>query len=588
MIHLLLSALLAAPPPPPRYELIYSRETPREVRVEAELTLHDTLLVMVPYGAEHLPDGWRTFVRGEALRTLQGTPVPLTRVADRRWRVGGHAGERVRLSYTIAIEHDLQPWTPNAREAAYARPWGVFAVGRALFIYGDPEERNIHLRVRAPAGWTASTAWDPAPDDPGSYVAPTWDDALNSLVFVGQAERFSVTEGPITVSYVLGGSGFAPAAALLRRVTGEILRSYLELFQAAPDARLLVVINPDSSAHGGGGGVFRRSISMTFNEPPSERTIVGWGHTLAHELFHVWNSTGLRQGSDAEEWLKEGFADYYAVLTMTRLGYFPGSVWSFKASQWIGGYERVAGTWSLAEAGAHEWEGAGPELLYSGGATAALALDAALREARPNGSGLDGVMRALYRALGNTGTPVTNARVAEEVRAAGYADAAAFFARHVTGRERIPVGPALARLGMERAGAGVRLAAAPDAAQTAWRLRYFGAKSRLDAPATGSAAGPALVSVYAFEAGFSGTPVAFEIQVTRRGLDVAAVLRAPQGELPSATAKVEGNVTTLEFDVHGAVLRVELRPAADGRFTGSWWRGGEFGDIEGSVHTTHT
>ena len=485
---MLLTALLfgltqaGAPSAPTRYEITYSARTPRLVHVVADFTATDSILQMYGHGGEHLPDGWRTFVRNERLETRAGKALRLERLPERKWKVIAAPGERLRLTYDVAIEHDRGRWIPDAREAAYARDWGVFAVGRALFIYDDPKASNIEIAFKVPAEWRVATAWRQS--KPGIYTADTWDDAIQSVVFAGRFTSFDVVEGPVAVSYAVGGKDFGQSRELMATLTRDVLRSYIALFGGAPATRLLVVINPDSSAMGGGGGVFRRSISMTFSARPDSQTIYGWGHTLAHEFFHIWNATALRRASESEEWLLEGNADYYAILTMGRLGYFPVPVVLAKFGAAFAKYDRVAGRISLAQAGHQEWREPGPTMLYSGGLTAAVSLDLALRRATANAKSLDDVMRDIYSRLGDGSRPVSNQELLATASRIGGTDLRDFFGRFVDGTDRLPVSDYLAHIGVRFAQNQARLNDTVTAAHAAARVSYFGSRARMDGTVT--------------------------------------------------------------------------------------------------------
>ena len=468
----------AAPSAPTRYEITYSASSPRMVRVVADFTATDSVLQMYGYGGEHLPDGWRTFVRNERLETRAGKPLRLERLPDRKWKAFIARGERVRLTYDVAIEHDRGRWVPDAREAAYVREWGVFAVGRALFIYDDANASNIEIRFELPVGWRVATAWRES--KPGVYMADTWADAMQSTVFAGRFTSFDVVEGPVTVSYAIGGKDFARARELISTLTRDLLGSYTALFGGAPATRLFVVINPDSSAMGGGGGVFRRSISMTFSSAPDHQTIYGWGHTLAHEFFHIWNATALRRASESEEWLIEGNADYYAILTMGRLGYFPVPVVLAKFGAAFAKYERVAGSISLAQAGHQEWREPGPTMLYSGGLTAALSLDLTLRRTTANAKSLDHVMRDIYGRFGNGSRPLGNPELLATANRIGGIDLGDFFGRFVDGKDRLPAADYLSHIGVRFEKNQATLDDRITAAQATARMAYFGPRAKMD------------------------------------------------------------------------------------------------------------
>jgi len=453
-----------------RYTFTYSADSMRLVRVTAEFTLKDSTLAMVPYGAEHLPDGWRTFVHNERM-TSGGRPVALTRLPERRWKVAGPLGRPVRLTYDVAIDHDRKPWIPDAREAAYVRDWGVFTVGRAVFIYNDENARDIEIAFRLPEGWKVGTAWQPR--GANAFTAPGWGDAINSVVFAGRFRSFDVRQESVTVSYAIGGGERWDASEpLLRGVTTDMIDSYRRLFHGAPAARLFVVINPDRAGNGG-GGVFRQSISMTFPEPPSAAGILAWGHTLSHELFHVWNAHTMRRDGPSEEWFVEGFAEYYSNLTMARRGHYAVGGLLAKMSRALRTYERAAGQISLRQAGHQEWEQPGPDMLYNGGWMAALTLDMMIRQHSGGARSLDDAMTDLYQRLSG-GTPrLTNAELLAAVSRALGDDATPFFDRYVFGTERLPVAQAAAYVGLSAEGGEFTLVANPSPAQSAAWAAYL-------------------------------------------------------------------------------------------------------------------
>jgi predicted metalloprotease with PDZ domain len=570
---------------PTTYELAFSRTQPRLVHVTAEFTVSDTLLAMVPYGAEHLSDGWRTFVSNERL-TGASTSLRLERRPGRKWRIWAEAGQRVKLDYDVAIEHDLKPWIPNAREAAYVRPWGVFAVGRALFVYHNPEDTALVIRIAAPDGWKPTTAWTQIAAN--TYSVNSWSDVINSVVFVGDAKTFTVREGPIAVDYTLGGATFATSAAVLEPATHRILAHYLRLFGGAPAAGMFVVINPDSSVHGGGGGVFRRSISMTFDAAPSATNIGSWGHTLAHEFFHIWNASAMPPASEAEEWIVEGIADYYAVLGMTRLGYFTLNGWLSKAQVWLSGYGAAAGQISLAQAGHQEWEGVGPSMLYSGGAVAALALDLSIRRATNSRRSLDDAMRHVFNLTRTSGGRVSNASFARAVRESTGFDATSFFEKYVHGKDTIAVRALLGDLGVVTAsGRPARLIGQPSPSQRAARRAYFGAGAINLGGKTPAVDAPQSALLFSFDAAFSGTPASFELEVFKANGAVKSRLRSATGTVDSKRASVRGNEYHLIFELHGAVLTFDLHRAGQA-FTGRWTIGSDKkGEIAGTTRAVH-
>ena len=429
------------------YTLRFFADDVRRIAVTAELTPQDSLLYMVPYGADHLPDGWRTFVENERAVDGDGREVSLTRIDGRRWLVSGAAGTRMRLSYEIAVEHDRNDWKPDAREGGYALPSRTFIVGRGLFILPSLELSQTQVAVELPTGWRVSVPWEPV--GKGTYIAATRRDLVESVILAGDFAELDVREGEFTVSYALG-KEFSSAAPLFRDMTQRLLREHVATFGGPPTwKRMQVVVNPDPLRRGGGGGVFRRSISMTFTQTPDASSIPTWGHTLSHEIVHVWNAYTLVRASPAEEWILEGGGDYFGVLALARAGFITWDVALWKMGHAHRRWARDVGKISLAEAGDQETTALGNNALYAGGWTTLFALDIDLRSRSGGAVTLAHVMRAVGQRVKSGEIAVVSTRdyLAALATVSGR-DYAPFFARFVTGKEPLLLHEYLPRIGL--------------------------------------------------------------------------------------------------------------------------------------------
>ena len=70
-------------------------------------------------------------------------------------------GQRIRLSYTVRLEHDRYAWPAGMEEVSYRTDEGVMATGAALFFAdGDaPVQAPIEVDFDLPRGWQARTPW---------------------------------------------------------------------------------------------------------------------------------------------------------------------------------------------------------------------------------------------------------------------------------------------------------------------------------------------------------------------------------------------------------------------------------------------
>jgi predicted metalloprotease with PDZ domain len=419
----------------PVYTLTIPDDNPGVVKVEARFVLQQEELFMVDWGAEHLPNHWATFLQNMQLKDGAGKAIPLEASKPDRWKVKGIVGQPVTLTYEVRLKHADYPWPVKDREAAYARDWGVFYVCRGLFILNSGKAENIQLDFALPKGWRISAPWKRKALHSTSFIATDTRDLLQAVIFAGTHLEFSIKEGEVEIIFALGGEPIIAARELFEQVTRAVLKSYLKLFGGAPpDSRMLIVINPEYKAESG-GGVFGRSISMTFRETPSKNSIAIWGHTISHEIFHLWNGVAIGIATPEEEWFKEGFTDYYSVLMMTRLGFFDERILFFKEADKYASYYNHPAQISFRQAGFEKPKYAG--YLYGGGYTVAIALDLDLRQRTHHEKSLDDLMRELYREYGNTSKRLSLNVLLEKLNRLSGADYSDFFKRHIDGTERL-------------------------------------------------------------------------------------------------------------------------------------------------------
>lgn len=454
------------------YQLTVSKSDMRSVVVNATFTTRDSLLLMVPYGMEHLPDGWRTFVHDEVLRDAQDRSLPLTRIDKRRWRISTPPGSRVHLSYTVRIEHDRPPtnWFPGPREAAYARDWGIFALGRALFVIPSFELPVSIVTFSVPVDWRVAAALPAVNGSTVVFRAETRRDLIEALFFVGDYLSVAVRQGPLTFDYAVA-KAYASSVPLFDRVTRTALQTFRATFGVDPSKeRYLVVVNPEYQRTDGFGGAFRSGFSMTFPFVPDESNIGTWAFTLTHETFHLWNALTIVRASSEEEWFLEGSADYYTALTLARSGITARRMALGQMAHAFSLYRGAAGRTSLAGAGAAESRNG--DLLYKGGWTILAALDLDIRRVTADRRSLDDVLRALV----GRGGAYRNSDLLEAANTVSGSDYTDFFKRYVTGVETLDPAPYLAAVGLSFASGALVERADATAAERARLASWVGAR----------------------------------------------------------------------------------------------------------------
>ena len=465
---------LALRPDTAQYHLTASKTDMRNLAVRATFTTRDSILLMVPGGMEHLPDGWRTFVHNEQLRDEQGRTVPLVRIDNRRWRVPTPPGTRVELSYTVRIDHDRPPtnWFPGPREAAYVRDWGIFALGRALFVVPSLELPAAIVRFSLPPEWRVAAALTSVNGSAATFRASTRRDLTDALFFVGDYLSLAVRQGPLTFDYAVS-PGFKASLPHFERVTRTALTAFRDAFGVDPTKeRYLVVVNPEYHRTDGFGGAFRSGFSMTFPFVPDEGNVGTWAFTLTHETFHLWNAFTIARASSEEEWFLEGSADYYTALTLARSGVASRAITLAQMGQAFAVYKRGAGRVSLAKAGAAESRNG--DLLYKGGWAVLAALDLEIRHVSNSQRSLDDVLRALVRDSITQASGYRNADILRAVNALTGGRYDDFFARYVIGSETLDLAPYLSRVGLSLSGSSLTQASDATSAQQAQLKSWIG------------------------------------------------------------------------------------------------------------------
>jgi predicted metalloprotease with PDZ domain len=188
-------------------------------------------------------------------------------------------------------------------------------------------------------------------------------------------------------------------------------------------------------------------VDMTMPAPEEELDHLLWKGVLTHEIFHLWNAEGFRYASVEEQWLSEGFTQYYTLRALGRMGALDEPTFLFVLGRLLGMYlaDPGLGSISMREAGPVKQEHTG--LVEGGGLAVALCLDVELRTAGA-GKSIDDVMRLLFARHDAADRRYALDDVMAYVAEIGGEDRSAFFGEYVAGTATLPLDDCLAPAGL--------------------------------------------------------------------------------------------------------------------------------------------
>jgi predicted metalloprotease with PDZ domain len=375
-----------------------AQESADAFRVEAEFDVPAARLDLNSHGSSR-PDAQAASVKDLHAFDADGKEIPFVFAGNGTWEF--KAAPASRITYRLLADHDGATWQAGKDEVATRFDASYFFAGDAFFLLDyDWPQRPIEVDFELPDGWRVTSPWWTN----GMHVVADNADALGTNVFaMGTDAAREVQAGGMQVTWLSDSRVQATEAALLPMME-RVPRAYTEFWGAAPGDKLTVFFLSDPETD---GGAFRNSFAMRFATPlrPSERIV--WEHTLAHELMHVWMNNanaGIHiTGDGSAYWFTEGFTDYLTVKLNRQAGLIDEAIADQQLANQIRRYEfgkRLSPDVSFAAAGKEKhkhWE-----LIYGGGATLAMLLDAELSRESPT------AFRDAVRRVQRTGGKVSD------------------------------------------------------------------------------------------------------------------------------------------------------------------------------------
>jgi len=431
---------------PNRYRVRVDAHASRAV-VEADLWQQsDTLSMYNVMQVPGLANGQASLVEGLRATDAKGIGLPLKDLGEGDYGIDG--GQRIRLVYTVRLEHDKYTWPAGMEEISYRTDEGVMATGASLFFAdGDaPVKAPIEVDFDLPDGWQARTPWT-SMGEGDRFRVDSRRELLSNALFLGTAHTESFDAGGVELTLVLG-KRYRKSAPLFVDLLRTQLASYAELFGGPPlSKRYLVIINEHES---GDGGAFASSFSQFIQGDADERNRVIWGYVMAHELLHFWNGLSIVPTDSREEWFKEGVTDYLTIVTLARNGWLDENLLFKRLENVPRRYliARFAQNLRMSVRDAGKDKQPNRQLVYGGGSLAALALDVALRERSGDKVGLPDFMRALHAEFGKLGKTYALQDLERIAKTLTGSDFSGFFAGAVGSESYFDIRPSYAALGL--------------------------------------------------------------------------------------------------------------------------------------------
>jgi len=188
-----------------RYTIYIDKNQAKKAQVECILEIRDSLLYMSEIGANQFPSRWAHFVHDLKAETMSGKRINIDSMQGAQWRIHSPQGSRIKLSYTVHLDHENFKWNAGVDGAAYARDWGVFYTGRSLFIVSGEQKEKLQVSFDISKDWKVSTPWNSTDLSNLKYVVTNQTALLNSMFFAGTHEEYVIKREDFELIFALGG-----------------------------------------------------------------------------------------------------------------------------------------------------------------------------------------------------------------------------------------------------------------------------------------------------------------------------------------------------------------------------------------------
>lgn len=394
------------------YNLNFSKDNMRLVKVEAEIVVQEPYLEMNLWGIPpEINEGWAKFVNIQSIKDEHGNLVNYQWVNSvKQWHLDVPKNTKLELSYQVRLEHDNYNW--DAAGGIDGRPtiWdgeSIFWITKGLFLYcyGDDTPKKAEITINVPDNWIISSPWIRIGNQ--KFLTNDIDELDNNILVVGNQVQRTIKYDEMSITIVTP-SNFKHQIDILEQNLKRILPEYKNVFGELPKTNYLVCASKNTIED---GEAYRNSFHQMFLDQDLGYNKMIWANTLAHEMFHYWNGLYFLYSEDhnSNYWFSEGFTDYYSSLALIRAGIVSKEDYlkklAFQFARFHGSQILQKDVESLVSAGTEK--GKNWYLIYGGGSSMAFVLDVEIRDRTNGKKSLDDFMRILYSKYGKQGKPIS-------------------------------------------------------------------------------------------------------------------------------------------------------------------------------------
>ena len=433
------------------YVITIDKNNQKRATVSMSFIPQNDTLYMAP-GANQLPKRWATFVQNLRAVDTKGNTISTEQLSDAKWKLHSSHNDRIEVSYEVKLDHEDHKWSGGIDGVAYSTDWGVFYTGRSLLILNGKEWKNITVDFILPSDWHVTTPWDLVDDGKNSFVVNNQTALIQSMIFAGTQEEFSLRSGDFELVFALGGDEVIAQKEEFKNLAKGVMDYYIELMGGIPNPspdnkfkKSIVIINTSTITDGEAIG---NNISMLIKKNGDMRSPMV-RLLFAHEFFHLWNGKSFRPTNDDTEWFKEGFTNYYTLKSLRHIGFLDDASYLDMLNSFF--YKRYSGDDGVGKISMTRGEEKHDHwgLIYGGGLFVAISQDMIIRKATNNKKNVDDVMKGLFQKYGGTNDSYSLEELRDLLSELSGKDQSEFFKIYVNGTTRIPIDIYLSMAGLD-------------------------------------------------------------------------------------------------------------------------------------------
>lgn len=424
------------------YEISIDQNNHKLATVSMSFTPQNNILFMAN-GANQLPKRWATFVHNLKAVDSNGKEISIEELSDAKWKLKSLPQHKITVSYDLKLDHEDYNWSGGLDGVAYSTDWGVFYTGRSLLILNGEDWKKISVDFNLPSDWHVTTPWDTVGDNKKSFVVNNQVALMQSMIFAGTQEEFSIKRGDFELVFSLGGDEAIAQKEKFKNLAEGVMDYYIALMGGIPNPprdnkfkKAIVIINTSTLTD---GEVIGNNISMLIEKNGGQMSEMMTRFMFAHEFFHLWNGKSFWPTNNEAEWFKEGFTNYYTLKALHHIGFLDESSYlqvlnSFFFQRYINddGVGRLSMT--MGEEKHNHWG-----LIYGGGLFVAISQDMIIRKASNNKKSVDDLMKGLFQKYGGTNDGYTLYELRESLSKLSGKDQTEFFDTYINGAKNIPI-----------------------------------------------------------------------------------------------------------------------------------------------------